>query len=132
MPLRLALLAALAALPSGTGITAGRRDAEEWLAQAAVWHRPALREDEDLDARLAATLAESRLLGVVAHGVLTPVGHAVLALLEAGAARYFPAVPGTGPSSTDTRAWRRPSPRWRTRWPRCCPRPRAPPASRRT
>jgi len=34
---------------------------------------------------------------VVAHGALTPVGHAVRALLHSGADRCFPAVPGAGP-----------------------------------
>ncbi|MET9107950.1 hypothetical protein ABZX29_15415, partial [Streptomyces zhihengii] len=45
--------------------------------------------------RLRATLDEAELLGLVAHGALTDGGRAVHALLEAGAHRHYPAVPGT-------------------------------------
>ncbi|MFE1287513.1 helicase-associated domain-containing protein [Streptomyces sp. NPDC058751] len=44
--------------------------------------------------RLRATLDEAELLGLVAHGALTDAGRAVHALLEAGAHRHYPAVPG--------------------------------------
>ncbi|MET7518048.1 helicase-associated domain-containing protein [Streptomyces sp. NPDC005480] len=48
----------------------------------------------DLSGLLDATLAEAELLGLVAHGALTPAGRAVHGLLEAGADRHFPAVAG--------------------------------------
>ncbi|MFJ8040864.1 helicase-associated domain-containing protein [Kitasatospora sp. NPDC096147] len=70
---------------------------DEWLT-AATWYAPLEVELSTATRDSArATLAEAELLGVVGHGVLTPVGHAVLALLRAGAARCFPAVPGAGP-----------------------------------
>ncbi|MCF6524226.1 helicase-associated domain-containing protein [Streptomyces sp. JJ36] len=47
-----------------------------------------------LHRRLDATLAEAGLLGLVAHGALTDAGRAVTRLLDAGAARHYPAVPG--------------------------------------
>ncbi|MCX5212345.1 helicase-associated domain-containing protein [Kitasatospora sp. NBC_00240] len=122
VPLRHALLEALARLPDGYGIgpaaATGDRALGELLAGAA-WFRPDLLDTADPAGaltgtagtaggagtaapgadtlgRAAATLREAELLGVVAHGALTPVGHAVLALLRAGADRWFPAVPGTG------------------------------------
>ncbi|MGW6917000.1 helicase-associated domain-containing protein [Kitasatospora sp. NPDC054939] len=102
VPLRHALLEVLAALPPGRGATTGSARELLDLERALLWHRAAAElEDSAADGRLAATLAEAELLGVIAHGTLTAVGHAVLALLRAGAARYFPAVPGAGPSLKD-------------------------------
>ncbi|WP_404956496.1 helicase-associated domain-containing protein [Streptomyces sp. 147326] len=105
--LRTGVLRALATLPDGQGLTGEARGYAELLVLAA-WFRPALRAhlagddtgtltggDELLD-RLAATLEEAALLGVVAHGALTPVGRALCRLLEAGAAHHYPAVPGAG------------------------------------
>ncbi|MEJ8642471.1 helicase-associated domain-containing protein [Streptomyces sp. MS1.HAVA.3] len=105
--LRTGVLRALATLPDGQGLTGEAQGHAELLALAA-WFRPALRAhlagdstgtltgaDELLD-RLAATLEEAALLGVVAHGALTPVGRALCRLLEAGAAHHYPAVPGAG------------------------------------
>ncbi|WP_441245618.1 helicase-associated domain-containing protein [Kitasatospora sp. McL0602] len=103
VPLRLAVLAVLAGLPAGQGIgpaAALTEEQVEELADAVEWHEPTLQAlDHDMG-YLTATLAEAELLGVVAEGALTPAGRAVLALLRAGAARYFPAVPGAGPRLT--------------------------------
>ncbi|MFF3597334.1 helicase-associated domain-containing protein [Kitasatospora indigofera] len=127
VPLRHALLEALARLPDGYGLGPAAATGDLALGQllsAAAWFRPGLLDEADragtagaaatgtaggvsagtagaapgADAlgRAAATLREAELLGVVAHGALTPVGHAVLGLLRAGAERWFPAVPGTG------------------------------------
>ncbi|MFF3249423.1 helicase-associated domain-containing protein [Actinacidiphila glaucinigra] len=96
VPLRHGVLGALATLPDGHGSAVGEEAHEELLARA-VWFRPVLMtpyEEEDLEGRLEATLTEAELLGLTAHGALTPVGRAVVALLEAGAARHYPAVPG--------------------------------------
>ncbi|WP_371481014.1 helicase-associated domain-containing protein [Kitasatospora sp. NBC_00315] len=100
VPLRRSVLEALARLPEGYGlgpvdalsgpVQAGFTEAVRWFGGGAA--DPGNAEP----ARVAATLREAELLGVVAHGALTPVGRAALALLRAGAARYFPAVPGTG------------------------------------
>ncbi|MFE2522877.1 hypothetical protein ACFXEL_01405 [Streptomyces sp. NPDC059382] len=70
--------------------------------------------------RLAATLAEAALLGVVAHGAFTPAGRALCRLLEAGAAHHYPAVPGGGadPPAAAPMAWAKTSPcapPWRMR-----------------
>ncbi|WP_051836529.1 helicase-associated domain-containing protein [Streptomyces sp. NRRL F-2580] len=105
--LRTGVLRALATLPDGHGLTGGALGYAELLVLAA-WFQPALRghlagdeagtltgADELLD-RLAATLQEAALLGVVAHGALTPVGRALCGLLEAGATHHYPAVPGAG------------------------------------
>ncbi|WUD72216.1 helicase-associated domain-containing protein [Streptomyces sp. NBC_00510] len=95
-PLRHGVLQALATLPDGYGLAAGGEGRDE-LLECAVWFRPVLiapYEDEDLEGRLEATLAEAELLGLVAHGALTEVGRAVAGLLSAGAARHYPAVPG--------------------------------------
>ncbi|GGV09475.1 hypothetical protein GCM10010495_22990 [Kitasatospora herbaricolor] len=128
VPLRHALLEALARLPDGYGLGPAAATGDQALGRllaTAAWYRPGLLDEADrpgavppaggtntgamtgaaggaappgADAlgRAAATLREAELLGVVAHGALTPVGHAVLALLRAGADRWFPAVPGTG------------------------------------
>lgn len=110
--LRAGTLQALATLPDGHGLTADARGYAELLSLAA-WFQPALRvhladdgtgELTGLDGvldRLAATLTEAALLGVVAHGALTPAGRALCRLLEAGAAHHYPAVPGadTDPSA---------------------------------
>ncbi|MEU2829835.1 helicase-associated domain-containing protein [Streptomyces lavendulae] len=105
--LRTGVLRALAVLPDGHGLTGDARGYTELLSLAA-WFQPALRghltadgtgELTGLDGvldRLAATLREAALLGVVAHGALTPVGRALGRLLEAGAAHHYPAVPGAG------------------------------------
>ncbi|MCZ4080926.1 helicase-associated domain-containing protein [Streptomyces antarcticus] len=105
--LRSGILRALAVLPDGHGLTGDALGYTELLSLAA-WFQPALRghlavddagEPIGLDGvldRLAATLAEAALLGVVAHGALTPAGRALCRLLEAGAAHHYPAVPGAG------------------------------------
>ncbi|MFB7503168.1 helicase-associated domain-containing protein [Streptomyces broussonetiae] len=56
--------------------------------------------------RLRATLDEAELLGLIAHGALTDAGRAVHALLEAGAHRHYPSVPGAhaDPASEGTGA----------------------------
>ncbi|MFR9798170.1 helicase-associated domain-containing protein [Streptomyces sp. MS06] len=125
VPVRQGVLRALATLPEGQGL-ADTDEAREELLEAAAWFQPVLRapliaeaeeaeeaeeadilqvdledlEDlgdlEDLRGRLEATLTEAELLGLVAHGALTAAGRAVDALLEAGAARHYPAVPGAG------------------------------------
>ena len=98
--LRRALLEALARLPDGRGLGPADALSEEvvgGLTRAAAWFAPDAVDPDHADpARVTATLREAELLGVVAHGALTPVGHAVLTLLRAGADRHFPAVPGTG------------------------------------
>ncbi|MFG2989928.1 helicase-associated domain-containing protein [Streptomyces sp. NPDC048257] len=110
--LRTGVLRALATLPDGHGLTANARGYTELLSLAA-WFQPALRAHLAADAtgeltgpdgvldRMAATLTEAALLGVVAHGALTPVGRSLCRLLEAGAAHHYPAVPGadTDPSA---------------------------------
>jgi hypothetical protein len=97
--LRRALLEALAASPDGRGINSGAPRAFDWLTEAVTWHRPSLAIDpNELGSLISATLAEAHLLGVAAHGALTPIGRAALDLLRAGGARYFPAIPATGPS----------------------------------
>ncbi|MFJ7202392.1 helicase-associated domain-containing protein [Streptomyces sp. NPDC098789] len=112
--LRTGVLRALAVLPDGHGLTGDARGYAELLSLAA-WFRPALRAHLATDDageltglhgvldRLAATLTEAALLGVVAHGALTPIGRALCRLLEAGAAHHYPAVPGAGtdPSARD-------------------------------
>ncbi|MFJ1703181.1 helicase-associated domain-containing protein [Kitasatospora sp. NPDC088346] len=104
VPLRRALLEALALLPEGSGVGAAAGlddDVLTGLTDAARWHLPmAMATAAARPALTPATLTEAELLGVVAHGALTPVGHAVLAMLRAGADRWFPAVPGAGPSLT--------------------------------
>ena len=100
VPLRRALLEVLARLPHGRGIGPAHAVSDgvlTTLTEAAAWFAPEAVDPDHADPdRTIATLHEAELLGVVAHGALTPVGHAVLGLLRAGAARYFPAVPGTG------------------------------------
>ncbi|RKT06905.1 XPB/Ssl2-like helicase family protein [Streptomyces sp. 3211.6] len=113
--LRTGVLRALATLPAGHGLRGDALGYAELLDRAA-WFRPMLRahlavDDSgapaDLDGfldRMEATLKEAALLGVVAHGALTPVGRALCRLLEAGGAHHYPAVPGAGadPSATGT------------------------------
>lgn len=105
--LRHAVLEALATLPAGHGVANGRSARARTTALAALiataaWFRPTALAQGSWEAeRVEATLAEAELLGVVAHGALTPIGHAVLGLLRAGAHRHFPAVPGAGPSLRD-------------------------------
>lgn len=99
VPLRLAVLDALSALPEGYGIDPGNPAALADLLWSAAWFRPGIGlPDDELVERARAVLYEAGLLGVVAHGALTPVGHAVRSLLHGGAARHFPAVPGAGPA----------------------------------
>ena len=103
VPLRRQLLAALATLPPGQGLgpagALGGQALRELVALVG-WLRPGL-VSGDPDApdpadvgRVLATLREAELLGAVAHGRLTPLGEAVLALLDDGAADFFPFVPG--------------------------------------
>ncbi|WP_127359984.1 helicase-associated domain-containing protein [Actinacidiphila soli] len=107
VPLRTALLDALAHLPPGQGLAPGRGgspgpEAVAQLLACAAWFQPALADPgQDTVARTEATLHEAEILGVTAHGALTAAGHAVLALLHAGAARHFPTVPGAGPDLSD-------------------------------
>ncbi|WP_436775766.1 helicase-associated domain-containing protein [Yinghuangia sp. YIM S09857] len=110
VPLRRGVLRALGTLPEGRGLAPGS-EARAELLERAVWFQPLLgpsllsssvsdaaadaSADEDgFAGRLQATLAEAELLGLVSGGALTAAGHAVGALLEAGAADHFPAVPG--------------------------------------
>lgn len=77
---RHALFEALAVLPPGRG--AGD-DALPYLLARAHWHRPqGVAALPDAAERIAATLREAELLGVVAGGTLTDLGHAVLGLLR--------------------------------------------------
>ena len=105
--LRHAVLEALATLPAGHGVATGksargRATALAALIATAAWFRPtALTQGAEETERVEATLAEAELLGVVAHGALTSLGHAVLGFLRAGAHRHFPAVPGAGPALRD-------------------------------
>lgn len=105
--LRRAVLEALATLPPGYGAVTRQADSARGTAAAgllatASWFRPAVVGQGAWETdRVEATLAEAELLGVVAHGALSPVGHAVLGLLDAGAHRHFPAVPGAGPALRD-------------------------------
>lgn len=95
-PLRHGVLQALATLPEGRGLAAGD-EAREELLERAVWFHPVLLgpyENQDLEGMLEATVAEAELLGLVARGALTEAGRAVAGLLDAGAARHYPAVPG--------------------------------------
>ncbi|EST38730.1 hypothetical protein N566_05865, partial [Streptomycetaceae bacterium MP113-05] len=122
-PLRHGALQALATLPDGHGL-AQDADALAELLDRAAWFQPALAPllhgdpfdddlfddlevDLDLDhdavelsggpdpcRQLRATLAEAELLGLTAHGALTGTGRALIRLLDAGAARHYPAVPG--------------------------------------
>ncbi|MEU8432997.1 helicase-associated domain-containing protein [Streptomyces sp. NPDC029216] len=113
--LRTGLLQALATLPAGHGLTGDALGYAELLDRAA-WFRPALRGHLAVDDtgaptgldglvdRLEATLKEAVLLGVVAHGALTPVGRALCRLLEAGAAHHYPAVPGAAADPAATGA----------------------------
>ncbi|MET9322557.1 helicase-associated domain-containing protein [Streptomyces sp. NPDC003038] len=111
VPLRRGALRALAALPPGHGLS-GTTDSYTELLERAAWYQPLLRAllasdgtglllgDDELTGRLRTTLEEAQLLGLVAHGALTTAGHAVSALLEAGAAHHYPAVPGAGADPT--------------------------------
>lgn len=106
VPLRHALLDVFAHLPAGYGLSPGSASALDSATLSTVledvgWYRPLLDQfGDDLADRAAATLEETELLGVTAHGALTPVGEAVRALLHAGAGRHFPAVPGVGMDPT--------------------------------
>ncbi|WP_436791974.1 helicase-associated domain-containing protein [Yinghuangia sp. YIM S10712] len=105
VPLRRGILRALAALPEGRGLAPGPEARAELLERAA-WFQPLLGSsllgeaadesagESEFGDQLAATLAEAELLGLVSCGALTTTGRAVSALLEAGAADHFPAVPG--------------------------------------
>ncbi|MFF5704764.1 hypothetical protein ACFY7H_19990 [Streptomyces sp. NPDC012794] len=106
--LRTGVLRALATVPAGHGLLLPRNAlAYAELLATAAWFQPLLRRHlgtddagapvpHELFDRLAATLEEAALLGVVAHGALTPVGRALCGLLDAGAAHHYPAVPGAG------------------------------------
>ncbi|GAB3276221.1 helicase-associated domain-containing protein [Actinocorallia lasiicapitis] len=78
---RLAVLSALAALPEGQGADDRSAQGLNTFVEAVTWHRPLAVGDEH-EARILATLTEARLLGVVAHGALTPLGHAVRTVLN--------------------------------------------------
>ena len=103
VPLRRQVLAALATLPAGAGLgPAAALPGQALLELVGLvgWLRPGLvgadvGEPDGADAeRVLATLREAELLGAVAHGRLTPLGTAVLALLDTDAADGFPYVPG--------------------------------------
>ncbi|WP_377270821.1 helicase-associated domain-containing protein [Peterkaempfera sp. SMS 1(5)a] len=95
--LRRALLDTLAALPQGWGLEPTAPENLDALLVGAVWQRPTVLTPAEGPDRTRATLTEAALLGVAAHGALTPVGQAVRALLHSGADRCFPSVPGAGP-----------------------------------
>lgn len=111
VPLRRGALRALAGLANGRGLDLTAESYAELLARAA-WYQPLLSSflasdaagqllgDDDISGRLRSTLEEAELLGLVAHGALTPAGRAVSALLEAGAGHHYPAVPGAGTDPT--------------------------------
>lgn len=111
VPLRRGALSALAGLPNGHGLDQTAESFAE-LLERATWHQPLLSSllahdatgqllgDDDIAGRLRSTLEEAELLGLVAHGALTPAGRAVSALLEAGAGHHYPAVPGAGTDPT--------------------------------
>jgi len=82
--LRVAVLRVLDGLPRTDRECSGGLPIEE-LLRAAFWHRP-LCFAEDAVERVTATMAEAELLGLVAHGALTPAGSAAL--------RYAQACPG--------------------------------------
>jgi Helicase conserved C-terminal domain len=111
VPLRRQVLAALATLPPDRGLgpaAALGGQALLELVELVGWLCPSVLSDDlsdpggpdgpDADGpdaeRVLATLREAELLGAVAHGRLTPVGEAVLALLDTDAAYCFPYVPG--------------------------------------
>jgi hypothetical protein len=72
--LRAAVLEVLAALPHDVGATG-----PEVLTEPVMWRRPMLFEDAALaPPYLAAVWREAELLGVLAHGALTPPGRALL------------------------------------------------------
>ncbi|MER7023103.1 helicase-associated domain-containing protein [Streptomyces ramulosus] len=88
--LRYALLAALAAVPLGSGAPlpplpdTSQTDADTTplreLLDAARWHRPlAFDAQPQIEDRAVHTLHEAAYLGLVAHGTLTPLGEALLA-----------------------------------------------------
>ncbi|MFD8631811.1 helicase-associated domain-containing protein [Streptomyces sp. NPDC059533] len=107
VPLRRGALRALAGLAHGEGLDLTAESYAELLERAA-WYQPLLSSllandatgqllrDDDISGRLRSTLEEAELLGLLAHGALTPAGRAVSALLEAGAGHHYPAVPGAG------------------------------------
>ena len=103
VPLRREVLRALATLPPGHGlgpVSKLGQEALEGLLRLINWQSPGLIGIDGADAeRAVLTVQEAELLGVVAHGRLTPVGESVLALLETDAADWFPYVPGV--SATD-------------------------------
>lgn len=111
VPLRRGALRALAGLANGQGLDQTAESYAELLERAA-WYQPLLSSllahdatgqllgDDDISGRLRSTLEEAELLGLVAHGALTPAGRAVSALLEAGAGHHYPAVPGAGTDPT--------------------------------
>ncbi|MEY9962278.1 hypothetical protein ABIA33_000299 [Streptacidiphilus sp. MAP12-16] len=112
VPLRRHVLAALASLPPGEGLGPVAVIGPDTLAELTGligWRCPGLvvsgppdtqqpgadQTRAESDGRVLATLREAELLGVVAHGRLTPLGEGVLALLErTDAADWFPYVPG--------------------------------------
>jgi hypothetical protein len=71
--LRAAVLRALATLPAGRGVRG-----PEAVTTAVLWHRPLMFEDPELaPPYVAAVWQEAELLGVLAHGALTPAGRAL-------------------------------------------------------
>lgn len=105
VPLRRELLRALASLPPGQGlgpVAAFAAETLEELVRLVGWHSPGLVTlDEDGLSRVLETLLEAEQLGVIAHGRPTPLGEAVLALLETDAADWFPCVPGIATKGGD-------------------------------
>jgi hypothetical protein len=101
--LRRQVLEALATLPPGQGLgpaAALAGEALQGLMRLIGWLSPGIVGIDGTDGeRIVATLLEAELLGVVAHGRLTPLGEGVLALLRTDAADWFPHVPGVGGSA---------------------------------
>lgn len=82
--LRLAVLESLAAIPDGHGLDEQRDMA--YLFAAARWHRPFVVDGSPENAsQMASVMNEAEHLGVTAHGALTALGRAALALLRSGA-----------------------------------------------
>jgi hypothetical protein len=97
--LRLAVLRVLDALPAADRDRSGGVAIDELLT-AASWHRPLCFTHHALE-RVAATMAEAELLGLVAHGALAPTGTAALAYAEASPGSDDPELKALGLAQRD-------------------------------